>query len=134
MVHMAFLEAIKKIACVDPVFILKEIKSFPIGWQVEIKLAIILTLIVAKCPLFFFYFDQDLDRRGVDFVICDVNVQIKFEDAKGAFHKNVIIWNIPSHLITHKDIVEWLEKATGQSIYNRLPFETCQLIDKVLKY
>ena len=134
MIQMAFLEVFKKIACVDPVFILGKIKSFPIGWQVEIKLATILTLIESKCPLFYFFFDQDLDRRGIDFVICDVNVQIKFEDARGASRRNIVVWNIPSYLITHKDIVEWLEKETGQSIYNRLPFKICQLIDKVLRY
>lgn len=134
MIQMAFLEVFKKIACVDPAFILEKIESFPIGWQVEIKLATILTLIESKCPLFYFFFDQDLDRRGIDFVICDVNVQIKFEDARGASRRNIVVWNIPSYLITHKDIVEWLEKETGQSIYNRLPFETCQLIDKVLRY
>lgn len=133
MIHMAFLEILKKIACVTP-RILGVIEKFPIGWQIEIKLAIILSLIEGKCPLFYFYFDQDLDRRGIDFVICDTNIQVKFEDAKGMFHKNIVVWNIPSRLITHKEIVEWLEKVTGQSIYNRLPFETCQLIDKVLKY
>lgn len=133
MIHMAFLEAFKKIACVEPRF-LGVIERFPTGWQIEIKLAIILTLIQAKCPLFFFYFDQILDRHGIDFVICDVNVQVKFEDAKGSYRKDIIIWNIPTRLITHKEIVGWLEKITGQPIYDRLPFKTCQLIDKVLKY
>lgn len=134
MVHMAFLEVFKKIACVEP-RILGVIGRLPIGWQVEIKLATILTLIEGKCPLFYFYFDQDLDRRGIDFVICGISVQIKFENAIKEYPSKIIsIWNIPAHLITHKEIVEWLEKATGQSIYNRLPFETCKLIDKVLRY
>ena len=132
--NMAFLEGFKTVACSEPQAVLSHIHKMPYGWQVEIKLAIAMTLISHYNCQFWFVFDQELDRKGVDFIVCDNNIQVKLGDAYHRINHYCVPWEIPEHVIGHKDIFSYLEGISGLDLKTRVPHEICLLIDKLMKY
>lgn len=132
--NMAFLEGFKMVACSEPQAVLEHLRKFPFGWQIEIKLAIVMTLICHYNQLFWFVFDQELDRKGIDFLICDKNVQVKLGDSYHKIKPYCVAWEIPERAIGYKELLVYLEDLSGLDLKTRIPYETCLLIDKLMKY
>lgn len=132
--NMAFLEGFKIVACSEPQAILPHIHKMPYGWQVEIKLAITMTLISHYNCQFWFIFDQVLDRKGIDFLVCDKNIQVKYGNACHNIKHYCIAWEIPEHVIGYKELLAYLEEISGLELKSRIPYEVCLLIDKLMKY
>lgn len=132
--NMAFLEGFKLVACSEPQAILKHLSRMPYGWQVEIKLAIAMTLVCHYNCAFWFCFDQELDRKGIDFLICDKNVQVKLGDSYHKIKYYCVAWEIPERVIGYKELLAYLEEISGLELKSRIPYEACLLIDKLMKY
>lgn len=132
--NMAFLEGFKLVACSEPQAVLPHIRKMPFGWQMEIKLSIAMTIIGNHNYIFWFAFDQILDRKGIDFLICDKNIQVKFGNHSNKIKHYCVAWEIPEHTIGHKEIFDFLEEISGMDLRTRVPYESCLLIDKLMRY
>lgn len=132
--NMAFLEGFKMVACSEPQAVLEHLRKLPYGWQIEIKLSIAMTLVCHYNQVFWFVFDQELDRKGIDFLICGKNVQVKFGSYCHKIKHYCVAWEIPEHTIGHKEIFDFLERISGMDLRTRVPYESCLLIDKLMKY